>query len=217
MIWSYSFLNTYATCQKQAYHRYIAKDLPREPASPEMSHGIAVHDAFEKRLKTGEPFPESMATYERFAAAIEVRGRPQGVELQLGITADGAPTSFFAKDVWGRGKVDVLLIDGSLAFMPDWKTGRKREDPFELETFGLLVQAHFPDLIRILGHYVWLRDGTVGPAHDVSDTAGTFRQIRSTMDAIEAQTKQDYWPAAENPLCGWCPVTACRFNKRGSR
>ena len=44
---SYSFLNTWAICPHQAARKYIVKDLPREPETPEMAWGNAVHEAME--------------------------------------------------------------------------------------------------------------------------------------------------------------------------
>ncbi len=45
---SYTFLNTYDICPKQAFHRYVLKDIKFE-GSDASRWGNTVHDAMDKR------------------------------------------------------------------------------------------------------------------------------------------------------------------------
>ena len=56
----------------------------------------------------------------------------------LGITEAGDACDFFAKDVWLRGKIDAIVIRQPMAAIFDWKTGKKREDPGELELHAMI-------------------------------------------------------------------------------
>lgn len=213
-VYSYTFLNTYDICPKQAFHRYVLKDHPFV-GSDASKWGNVVHDALDKRLSKGEPLPKEVAKYEFYAAAVEPL-KPQ-TEMKLGIKRDGTPVPFFDDDVWLRGKADVAARQGSTAILLDWKTGKKREDPYELELQALMLQAAWPTVERITGHYVWLQDGVVGKAHDVSNTGETLQCLQEKADEIEHGHKMGVWPTKAGPLCGWCPVLSCEFNRSKDR
>ncbi len=211
-VYSYTFLNTYDICPKQAFHRYVLKDHPFV-GSDASKWGNVVHDALDKRLSKGTPLPKEVAKYEPYAAAIEPL-KP-ATEIKLGIRRDGSPTGFFDDDVWLRGKADVVITQEDKALLFDWKTGKKREDVYELELQALMVQAcHLATPIEyITGHYVWLQDGVVGRAHDVSNTGETLECLQEKADEIEHCHKTGEWRTKAGPLCGWCPVTSCNFNR----
>jgi hypothetical protein len=208
---SYSFLNTWSTCAHQAARRYIIKDLPKEPESPEMKWGNEVHKAMEWRLK-GEAELTLEMPYEPFAAALDGRGvKP---EQMLGITSGGKPVDFWDGSTWLRGKLDAPVVDGPTALLLDWKTGKVREDPYELEIGALLLQAKHPKIKTIVGRYVWLKENRLGETHDCSDTQRTFNFVHDTMDEVEHAIKMEKFDKTPGPLCGWCPVTDCSHNRR---
>ncbi len=205
--WSYSLLNTAENCLRKAHHIYWLKDLPRED-SEALRWGIRVHDALEKRINDGKPLPEELKDYERFAAPLKI-GK---AEIKCGIRQDGTKTDFFAKDVWGRGKVDAAFVDANKALIVDWKTGKVREDPDELEIGAVLLKAMFPQIDKIMGWYVWLKDKKMGKMWDLSDTATKLPQIRERVARIEDAERTGHFPPQQNPLCGWCPVKTCEFH-----
>lgn len=215
---SYTLLNTWAICPHQMYRKYIAKDLPKQPESEPMRWGNAVHKAMEKRLSYGTTLPKEMVRFEPYAAAIiasndRILNDKPMVEQNWGMTEDGKPCSFFDDGVWLRGKADVALVRDNTAVLFDWKTGKVREDPFELEIQGLLLKVRRPEVKTITGRYVWLAEGRIGVPHDVSDTERTLESVRKTTDEIGHQEKMGYWPKKQGPLCGWCPVKDCEFNR----
>lgn len=214
MIWSYTLLTNFENCPAKANALYIEKSVKDTGDRRAMDHGIAVHSALERRLK-GTPLPAELAELERFATPFE--GRKVGAEVKVGITRDRQPAGFFDASVWGRGKVDVVTGDGETVVIFDWKTGKRREDPDELEINALMLHAARPGLKRIIGHYVWLQDGRVGQAHDLSDVDRKWREICGRVEKLEQAAAMKWWPEQENPLCGWCPKTDCRFNKRSER
>ena len=211
---SYSFLNNWNTCNHRAYRMYMTKDLAREPESPEMAWGNHVHTAMEQRLKGGKLF-DDVAPFEPFAKALDGRGvKP---EQQLGMTAKGHPVGFWDGSVWLRGKLDAPVIDGTTALLIDWKTGKPREDPYELEIGALLLQAKHPQLTRIIGRYVWLKELRLGETHDCSDTQATFNRVHETMDEVGHAIKMNVFAKAKGPLCGYCPVKDCQYNYEGRK
>ena len=208
--YSYTFLSTYEICPKQSFHRFVLKDIPFQE-TPAMKWGTEVHTALEKRVRDKVPLPPQMVKYEFYAAALEPLN-PE-CEMKLGIKRDGSPIAFFDDDVWLRGKADIAVKQGTTALLMDYKTGKKREDPYELEVQALMLHATWPEIERITGHYVWLQDGVVGRAHDVSNTGETLECIQEKADEIEHCHKTGEWRTKPGPLCNWCPVVSCNFNR----
>ena len=209
VVGSYSLLNTYEICPHQAFRRYVAKDIPFVE-SPEMAHGNTVHNGMEMRLKRGTvAYPE----YEKFAAPLAAQGAE--AELKFGITAAGKPVDFFGEGVWFRGKIDVVTVQGSFGFIADWKTGKVRENPDEIQIFGLMTKIRKPALERISGAYIWLKEQKIGKVYDLSDFAATWTRLKARMDAVHDSQAREWWPKTQGPLCSWCSVTDCEFNRRG--
>lgn len=210
-IYSYTFLNTFEICPKQAFHRYVLKDIKFVPTEA-ITWGNTVHDAMDKRLSKGTPLPKEVAKYEPFALAVEPL-KPM-VENKVAIRRDGSPVSYYDEAVWFRGKADVVAVKDDTALFLDWKTGSsKYESPYELELHAMAFQAAHPQLARITARYVWLADNRVGRPHDVSNVGETLECLQEKADEIEMCFKRGEWVTKQGPLCGWCPVKSCGFNR----
>jgi hypothetical protein len=214
LVASFSLFNKWATCPHQAYRMYIARDLPKEPETPEMRYGNEVHRAMEKRVRSKTPLPEAMLAFEPLVAPLDAcHVEP---EQKLGMTKSGRPVSFWDDDVWLRGVLDApVRLSTDAAVLVDWKTGKKREEPFELEIGALLLQAHRPEITKLVGCYVWLKERQKGQPHDLSDTARTWAMVQSIMGDIEHSIATNRFDKTPGPLCGWCPVLDCAHNRRG--
>jgi hypothetical protein len=211
---SYTFLNTWKICPHQAARKYIIKDLPKERESPEMAYGNDVHNAMEKRLDPTAPHPlvDRFAAYEPFCAALDGRGVVP--EMKLGITAQGAAVGFWDSSVWLRGKLDAPVVNGNEALLIDWKTGKVREDPYELEIQALLLRVKYPEVVNITGRYVWLKENRLGEAHNCSNVQETFAKVHKTMNDVAHAIKMETFEKTPGALCGWCPVMDCKHNRR---
>lgn len=212
-VFTYTNINTYLICPQQMFRRYVKKDLEFK-MTPEMDFGNQVHTAMEYRLG-GKPLPVNMQQWEPLVAAFD--GLKVKAEMKLGITAEGRPTGFFDKDVWLRGKADVVAIAGTACFLPDWKTGKPREEPLELAVNAMLVHAHNPHLRTFTGSYVWLKENRLGLAHDVSDTNSTWAKINNHVEDIQESMATGDWPKNKSPLCSWCDVFDCEHNSNPKR
>lgn len=210
---SHSAFSSYETCPYQFYRRYIKKNLPKE-SSPAIARGNAVDRALEDRILRETPLPDDMP-YEKFVTPILKVGGVRWVQKGLGITEAGVACDFFHKDVWFRGKPDVVQFRGADAAIIDWKTGNSAyESPSEVERFGALVNAKVPGLKSVSGVYVWLKDGRYG-ATFVLSPAKALAKIHTQMDEIAQAQKHDDWPAVRNGLCkAWCNVLDCEHNGR---
>lgn len=215
IIYTYTMLAAYKNCGHQMFRRYIKKDQPYVETK-EMKWGNDVHTAFEQRVGTGKPLPETMRQWEAFAAPLD--GRNAVVEQKLGITWQGRATGFWDSDCWLRGKVDVAIISNDKAFLVDWKTGKSSyEDLFELEVGALLLKAKYPELTLIKGHYTWLKENRIGQAYDLSRFVGTWKEINRLVALIEADRASNEFEKKRSGLCSWCDVKDCEFNRKDQR
>ena len=204
---TYTILNTYGNCPHQMARRYIVKDQPYIE-TPEMKWGNEVHSAFEYRVGSSKPLPDTMRQWEHFAQPFD--GQFAKVEQKLGISAEGKCVGYWDGSCWFRGKADLAIIRGETAYINDWKTGKSSyEDPFELETNAVLIHAKYPQLKKIVGSYTWLRENRVSQMYDLSDTRSTWNEICRLMGEIIALKKTGQFEKKKSGLCGWCSVDDC--------
>ena len=213
---TFTILSSYKNCPHQMFRRYIVKDQPYIE-TPEMKFGNDVHTAFERRIGSRTPLPDTMRQWECFATPFDAHIAQ--VEQKLGITAEGRATGFFDNNVWFRGKNDVTLINGTTAYLLDFKTGKSGyEDPFELATNAMLLHAKKPELTKIVGSYCWLKENRMGQLYDVSSTLETWNEVCRLMGEILAKRAQDAaaFEKIKSGLCGWCSVSDCEnwFERR---
>lgn len=211
LIWSFTMLKTYRDiCAHQAAERYVYKHIPFTGTAA-TKRGDDVHKAFERRLgRQCQPLPADMP-WEHFASSFD--NRKVHPEIKLGITRDGKATGFFDNNVYGRGKIDAPIVEGETAYMVDWKSGKPREDAFELEIGAVLLKAKFPQLRKIVGRYAWLAENRLGPPYDLTDTARTWDEINRLVALILSDRERGWFDKVEGPLCKWCPVLDCEYNR----
>lgn len=215
-IGTYTFYNNFENCPHKAYHLYVVKDIPKTPPSPEQKWGQDVHEGLERRIRDGVALPETMQGAESVAAALHrMKDRfPIEVEHQLAMTAEGKPCGYWDKGAWFRGKLDVSVLHPQLqsAWVLDWKTGKVREEPLELETGALLLRVNYPEVNSIVGEYFWMQTGQNGIRYTLNNQAQTFGKLQSLRHEAEGYAASGVWPKRRNGLCGWCPVVACEHN-----
>ena len=209
--WSYSRLKNFETCPKRHFHVDIAKDV-KEDESEQLKWGDLVHKSAAKHLGAGTKLPPGVDKVLR-PWCERLRSTPGTllVEQKLAITKDFGPTDFFAKDVWYRAIGDVIKINGPVALVLDWKTGKILEDSVQLALTAQCVFAHHPDIQRIRSTFVWLKeDAETSEDFERSDMPNLWRAIWHRLEALrEAHERQEY-PPKPGFLCRrWCPVTKC--------
>lgn len=207
-VYTHTNLHTYAdVCPYRFYRTYVKKDIPYV-ATAEMDWGNQIHSAFEYRVGGGKPLPANMRQWEPFAAALDGLGAK--TEVELAITAAGKPCGKWDKDVAGRGKADVVIINGATAYLWDWKSGSsKYESPSELALHAMMLKAANPYLTKVVGNYVWLKENRVGVQHDLSDFNSTWARTNNVVEQIKDSMLAGEFEKRRTGLCGYCSVTDC--------
>ncbi len=212
LVWSYSLLSTHERCPLQCFVKYVSKELPYVETEP-ARRGNAVHKALEDFGKGAlKQLPPDMP-YQKYMDNIKSCDGLKYYEYQVGITRDWKPTSFFAKNVWGRCKLDVAIIDNDNAIIIDWKTGKPWEDPFELKIQALCLSVAHPHIKNIAGFYVWLKDNKYGEVYELNDIDEYKEDVEDRVRKIE----QLDWRATKNKLCPWCTFEVCKYYKETRR
>jgi hypothetical protein len=174
-----------------------------------------MHAAMELRLRDKTPLPEEFAALEGVAAACENLQGKMTVEGELALTEDLTPTSFFAPDVWFRGKADLIVHDekSNSVTILDWKTGKPKDEFQQLQIMAVCAFYTIPNLKKIKVAFVYTKTGTVDKktftAEQIPDLVATMRHsARGVYNAYATGV----FPPQPNGLCkNWCEVKSCSF------
>lgn len=222
--WSYSAMNTFNTCPRQYYAKYVTKEVPfKQNAAAKW--GDDVHKALEDAIKYGGSLPSNMAMYQRLLDAVKLRAKKLDAELiaerPVALSRDLKPMSWFTKKtaktpVWFRLKVDVTVLRRTYAELLDWKTGKMKDDPDQLHLYALVAFILHPELERVNVGYVWLKDGVITPpvTYTRDQLPDMLQYWVDKYEVLEEAYVRDDFPPKPSGLChGWCEVTSCRHNK----
>jgi len=209
--WTYSHLDGFETCPRQFYHLKVARDVP-DPPTVHSEWGTRVHSAFEDAINAGTPLPSGMEQWQRLADQIAALPGVKHTEIKLAIDRAFQPTSW--KTAWSRGIIDLLVVHKDKAAVLDYKTG-KRKPSEQLDLYANYVFHHYPEVNKVTTGYVWLKDRRIDrePIHR-DEVPAIWQSLLPRVNKLESARERDSWPAKPSGLCrGWCPVTACEFNK----
>ena len=217
--WSWSKLKNYRTCPKRHWHVDIQKEFKDE--SEQLTWGNSIHDAMAARIGKGKPLPRTMEHYESWPAKL-VKARDQFglktmVENKLAMNRDFRPRSFFDKDAWFRGVLDVIQLNDDIALVIDWKTGQMKPEMEQLGLFAQLVFAHYPEINEVSTVYVWLgSDDFTLEQHKRETLLPLWNSLNATLNKMEEAQRTTTYPANPSGLCKkYCPVKTCPYYGKG--
>jgi len=211
--WSYSALKTFQSCPKKYYHLKVVKDV-KESASQIMLYGIAAHKAAELYIRDDVPLASQYSYMQEQLDRLKAIEGEKLCELKFGLTAAMEPTGFFAKDVWLRGAVDLLIInhDKGTARMIDYKFGKsKNADSSQLHLMSLAVFKLYPHVKSVKAGLLFCQEDKLVPTKYAAVDAPTmWMDWLPEVQRLESAYKHGVWNASPSGLCrGWCPVTSC--------
>jgi len=216
--WSYSSIKTFDQCPKKYFHLKVVKDVKDKPGEA-ADYGTAVHEAAELFVKDGTPIPKKFGYMQPIVDSLVAIEGDKHTELKLGVrkTPTGyAPCSFFAKDVWWRGIVDLVIINGDTAYMVDYKTGKnaKYADPKQLDLMAGALFVHYPDLKTIKSALAYVVSNEFIKKVHVAEQRDEYLNVFvDELGRLEHAQLSGVWNPKSSPLCGWCPVTECEHHR----
>ena len=221
--WSYSALTDFEGCPARfAARRFYCTTVEAE--TEEMKWGNRVHKAFEERIRDGKAFHPDLAAYEPWARVLERLPGEKFVERKFAVRKNHHPCGFFDADAYGRGVIDLLVIDGDTATIIDYKTGKKKDDETQLDLFAWFVVNEFDGRIKkTKSRYIWLKYVGLSPAQLVEqkiqiisgkelgylDAKMVMNKMLPRIETMERAWDEENFPCFPSGLCGWCPVEEC--------
>jgi CRISPR/Cas system-associated exonuclease Cas4 (RecB family) len=212
--WSYSGLKDYTNCPRQYYEVKVAKNFVKKPTQ-QMLYGSAVHKALEDYVGESKPLQKNYERYQPMLdALLEIEGQ-RFPEYRMALNADLQPCSFGGADYWVRGIVDLLIVDDDTAHIVDYKTGSaKYPDVKQLKLMSLMTYAHFPEVQYIKAGLLFVAHNTfIDETYHRDDSEHLWKDFLPDLERLKLSHESDKWPENPTPLCGWCPVTTCQFQK----
>lgn len=213
IVWSYSAYKEFDTCPRK-YHEMKVLKRVKQKSTPAMEEGKAIHKAFEEYLLYGVALPPQYKQYGPLIAKFASFNGKKIIEEKLGITAQATPCGFFDPDVWLRAVPDLLTINGHVARLADWKTGKNANyaDPTQLEVTSLAVFSKFPDVESVKGGLVFIKSNQiVRRDYDRKDFGSLMDKWAGNVSKIAAAHSSGTWNPKKNPFCKNCPVTECEY------
>lgn len=181
----------------------------KDEMGPEAKEGIEIHERLEKRLLSGVPLQGTMAKYEGYCKAIEAA--PGNLHPEAGMTLNRqmAPTGWFDSDAWLRVKIDALKINGTKAWIGDWKTGKVKNEYDQLELCAAVVFSYYSEVQEIMANYIWLNDMKLSDPqiYRRENVREIWAKHLPDVLKLEKAVGTGDFPTKTNGLCrNYCPV-----------
>lgn len=213
--WSYSKIKAFEQCPKQFYHDKILKEVPFKETEATL-YGTAFHTAAEDFIGKDVPLPGKFSFAQKMLDSLKNKQGDKLCELKLGITEDLEPCGFYDDNVWFRGIADLIILDGDLAWVIDYKTGKssKYADKGQLELMALSVFKHYPQVKTIRAGLVFVvSNDLVKGTYTEYDKPKLWEKWLSKYKQMETAAEEDMWNAKPNGLCRrHCPIIECVHN-----
>ncbi len=212
---SYSNIKAFETCPKQFYHVKHLNEYPFKE-SADTKYGKDMHTAAELYIRDDTELHSRFAYLKQPLDALKRKKGKFFTELKLGVTKDLVPCSYWNKDIWLRGVVDLLIISGDVAFVVDYKSSKKTQyaETDQLELMALLTFATYPEVNTIKGGLLYPRvNQLIKGEYHKKDKGKLWSAWIKRNELMKEAYKQDKWPTRESGLCrAHCPVTHCIHN-----
>ena len=217
-----SSLKAWKTCPRQYAHLRVWKDVEPDPSGPEAQEGTLFHTMLERYLMGAAmryELPKHLhATLDRIDAL-----RSAGVavsEGDLALDRELKPAAW--DEAWLRGRADMLVREGAVFRVIDFKTGKRglywREYWPQIAYYALWLFRRSPAVEKVVGELWWTKlahgDEQTWTRDDVPKLA---REVVGPARAIERSVETLDWPCRPSGLCkAHCPVpmSKCDYSQR---
>jgi|HubBroStandDraft_4_1064222.scaffolds.fasta_scaffold00021_103 RecB family exonuclease len=227
--WSYSKVQVYETCPRQAKHKYIDK-LP-EPGekSPALQHGTRVHalaaawvtkklpdftawdgkellqykDELERVIKS-KKIPEELERFEKEFRVL-IKAKAQCEEMWNFDRQWNLMGKAYNPRIWLRVKVDSHFIDAKkIVHIIDYKTGKEKADHAEQRSiYALAAFVYYPDALGCTAQHWYLDAGVMTPgAWDAKALETLKKEWGKKTTALLSDTSFRATPSPS--ACRWC-------------
>lgn len=210
--WSHSSLKDYENCARK-YHEVRVLKKHKQEKTEQILYGEELHKAAEQYVK-GEPLPKQFEFMREIIDALLAKEGEKTAEIQMALDINLQPVEWFSKQAWVRGIADLLILDGTVAWVVDYKTGsNKYPDRNQLDLMSLLVFAHHPEIMQVNSALLFVvKNSMIKHKVKREDAEKLWWEYRERVSRIEASHTNEVWNPKQSGLCPWCPVKTCEFH-----
>jgi hypothetical protein len=215
--WSHSSLKDFEGCARRYHEIKVLKNYPFTETDA-TRYGTQVHESLELYVRDGKPIPPEHLQFKDVVDKLMDKPGRKLPEFEMSLTTDLKPTEWKAKDVWVRGIADLLIIDDDnlTAWVVDYKTGNnKYPDREQLMLMSIMVFVYFPHIRKVNSALLFLvKNDMVRMQMMRAQADAIWWKYRERTARLEASFDNNVWNPNQTPLCGWCAVKTCEFNKK---
>lgn len=220
---SFSRLSTFEQCPAQFDYLYVSKRV-QSISSEAADYGDRVHKTLEAygRCKTEEERAvmratesleekQTLGTWGDLVDMVLSKPGEKYFEHQMAVNRQLQPVDWFAKDVWIRSIADVLVVNGDTAYCIDYKTGKVKDNPTQLQLFAAMVMWLFPEVNKVKTSFVWLRfNETTNAVYERRFLDALWRALEPRFTKVQEVIELGVFDTKPSGLCPWCPAkTIC--------
>lgn len=219
---SYSRLNVFEQCQARFDYQYVSKRV-QDQMNPAAAYGDRVHKTLESFAKAAKAGPEQLAAVKALASSDEekqtiarwgpvvdtILAKPgeKLFEHQMAVNRQLEPVDWFAKDVWLRSIADVLVVDGDTAYVLDYKSGKVKDNPTQLQLFAAMAMWHYPQVTKVKTSFIWLMYDEVTNSHYERRFLGAlWRALEPRFVHVQDTIELGVFKTNPSGLCPYCPA-----------
>lgn len=210
---SYSRLSTFEQCPAKFDYLYVSKSV-RDMGSEASEYGNRVHEVLELYGK-GELDHDSLSlegkqTLEKWGELVDRINNKRGekyYEYQMAVDQGLAPCDWFSDSAYIRSIADVLVVDGSRAYCLDYKTGKVKDNPTQLQLFAAMVFWHFPEVETVKTSFIWLmHKQTTDAEYKRKHLEALWNGLKPRFDHLVDTVDIGMFDTKPSGLCPWCPA-----------
>jgi len=210
---SFSRLSTFEQCPAQFDYQYVSKRV-KNSSNEASEYGDRVHKLLEAygdgSLDQSALSLEGQQTLDKWGSVVDrimARSGDKLFEYQMAVNADLQPVDWFAADVWIRSIADVLIVDGDTAYCLDYKTGKVKDNPTQLQLFAAMVMWQFPQVNTVKTSFIWLRfDEVTNSKYERRFLAPLWAALAPRFHAVQETIDLGVFKTKPSGLCPWCPA-----------
>ena len=189
-----------------------------EPDTKATLYGKLAHTVAEEYILNGIPIPEQFAYMQ---ATLDVLNDITGdklCEVKLGLTKNLESCDFDAPNVWWHGIADLVVINRKtgVAHSVDYKTSKNARyaDVKQLDLVACGLFAKFPEIRKVRSALLFVVSKEfVKAEHHAEMLIKYMESPARDVARIEAALDNGVWNPVQGPLCKFCSVRECEYNR----
>lgn len=218
--WSFSSIKTFETCPKKYESEKVTKEVGYQETEATL-YGTQLHLAAEEYIRDSKDIDPRFKFIKPYLdSLIAIKGE-KICELKLGVKKyDGrlVACDFFDGDVWFRGVADLVISDGELAWIVDYKSGKsaKYADMRQLALMAAALFLKYPEIKKIKTSLLFVVSKEFIKEDFKKDWGlDIFAKYNDLLTQREMAYNSGVFNAKPNGLCRqWCGTLSCAHNGR---